>query len=26
MRVEIAGPMGPRYEEVLTADALDLVA
>ena len=26
MRVEIAGPMGPRFEEVLTAGALDLVA
>jgi malate synthase len=26
MRVEIAGPLGPRFEEVLTAPALDLVA
>jgi len=26
MRVEIAGPLGPRFDEVLTAGALDLVA
>ncbi len=26
MRVEIAGPMRPGYEEVLTAEAIDLVA
>jgi malate synthase len=26
VRVEIAGPLGPRFEEVLTAEALDLVA